>query len=46
MSNVLNKIDSKMDFFVCTSLPPVEGIFYDSQLFDAYKFATDLIRSV
>lgn len=35
----------KIDFFVRTSLPPVEGIFYDDQLFDAYKFATDLIRS-
>ena len=34
-----------MDFFVRTSLPPVEGIFYDGQLFYAYKFATDLIRS-
>ena len=32
----------KIDFFVRTSLPPVEGI---GQLFDAYKFATDLIRS-
>ena len=41
----LNQIDSKIDFFVRTSLPPVEGIFYDGQLFDAYKFATDLIRS-
>ena len=28
-----------------TSLPPVEGIFFDGQLFDAYKFAADLIRS-
>ena len=35
----------KIDFFVRTSLPPVEGVFYDGQLFDAYKFATDLIRS-
>lgn len=35
----------KIDFFVRTSLPPVEGIFYDGQIFDAYKFATDLIRS-
>ncbi|HIS10369.1 MAG TPA: virulence RhuM family protein [Candidatus Avibacteroides excrementipullorum] len=35
----------KIDFFVRTSLPPVEGIFYDGQLFDAYKFATDLISS-
>lgn len=35
----------KIDFFVRTSLPPVEGIFYDGQIFDAYKFAIDLIRS-
>lgn len=35
----------KIDFFVRTSLPPVEGIFFDGQIFDAYKFATDLIRS-
>ncbi|MBR5611891.1 MAG: virulence RhuM family protein [Bacteroidaceae bacterium] len=35
----------KIDFFVRTSLPPVEGIFYNGQIFDAYKFATDLIKS-
>lgn len=35
----------QIDFFVRTSLPPVEGIFYDGQIFDAYKFATDLIKS-
>lgn len=35
----------KIDFFVRTSLPPVEGVFYDGQLFDAYKFAIDLIRT-
>ena len=35
----------KIDFFVRTSLPPVEGIFHDGQIFDAYKFATDLIRT-
>ena len=35
----------KIDFFVRTSLPPVEGIFFDGQIFDAYKFAMDLIRS-
>lgn len=34
----------KIDFFVRTSLPPVEGIFFDGQIFDAYKFATDLIK--
>ena len=35
----------KIDFFVRTSLPAVEGIFYNGQIFDAYKFATDLIKS-
>ena len=34
----------KIDFFVRTSLPPVEGIFYDGQIFDAYRFVADLIR--
>ena len=43
--NRLDVIDSKIDFFVRTSLPPVEGIFYDGQIFDAYTFATNLIRS-
>lgn len=35
----------KLDFFVRTALPPVEGIFYNGQIFDAYKFATDLVKS-
>ncbi|WP_195647298.1 virulence RhuM family protein [Bacteroides ovatus] len=35
----------KIDFFVRTSLPPVEGIFFDGQIFDAYAFATNLIKS-
>ena len=35
----------KIDFFVRTSLPPMEDVFYDGQIFDAYKFAADLIRS-
>lgn len=35
----------KIDFFVRTSLPPVEGIFYNGQIFEAYAFATNLIRS-
>ena len=37
--------EQKIDFFVRTSLPPVEGVFYDGQIFDAYVFATDLVRS-
>lgn len=35
----------KIDFFVRTSLPPVEGVFYNGQIFEAYAFATNLIRS-
>ena len=41
----LDAHEQKIDFFVRTSLPPVEGIFYDGQIFDAYVFATELIRS-
>ena len=41
----VSRTEEKIDFFVRTSLPPVEGIFYNGQIFDAYKFATDLIRS-
>lgn len=37
--------EEKIDFFVRTSLPPVEGVFCDGQLFDAYKFAAGLIKS-
>ena len=41
----LNRLDEKMDFFVRTSLPPVEGVFFEGQIFDAYKLAADLVRS-
>ena len=37
--------ENKIDFFVRTSLPPVQGIFYDGLVFDAYTFAYNLIRS-
>lgn len=43
--NMLVDHDKKIDFFIKTSLPPVEGVFYDGQLFDAYKFVADLIRT-
>jgi hypothetical protein len=45
MKHVLAEHGEKIDFFVRTSLQPVEGVFFDGQIFDAYKFATDLIRS-
>lgn len=36
--------EEKIDFFVRTSLPPVQGVFYDGQIFDAYRFVSDLMR--
>lgn len=39
------RTEEKIDFFVRTDPPPVEGVFYNGQIFDAYVFATDLIKS-
>ena len=41
----IEHLNKQVDFFVRTSLPPIEGIFHNGQIFDAYKFATDLIKS-
>ncbi len=41
----IHNLENKVDFFVQTALPPVEGIFFDGQIFDAYTLASDLIRS-
>ena len=41
----VSKTEEKIDFFVRMALPPVEGIFYDGQIFDAYTFVCDLVRS-
>lgn len=41
----MTETENKIEFFVRTALPLVEGIFYDGQIFDAYKFTSDLIRS-
>ena len=43
--NRLDEQEKKIDFFVRTSLPPVEGIFYDGQIFDAYVFVAGLVKS-
>ena len=37
-------LKDKIDFFVRSSLPPVEGIFYDGQIFDAYAHIISLIK--
>ena len=36
--------DKRINFFVQTSLPPVQGVFCDGQIFDAYVFVADLIK--
>ena len=41
----IGQIEEKIDFFVRTALPPVEGIFFEGQIFDAYVFASNLIKS-
>ena len=40
----IHELQKKVDFFVRTSLPPVEGIFYDGQIFDAYANIVCLIK--
>ncbi|WP_455672604.1 virulence RhuM family protein [Phocaeicola sp.] len=42
---MLSEHKEKLDFFIRTSLPPVEGIFFEGQIFDAYAFANQLIRT-
>jgi hypothetical protein len=42
---LLAEHSEKIDFFVRTSLPPVEGIFFEGQVFDAHAFVSNLIRS-
>ena len=40
----VTEAEKKIDFFVKTALPPIEGVFYGGQIFDAYKFVADLIK--
>ena len=41
---MLDSHEKKIDFFVRTSLPPVEGVFFDGQIYDAYSFVAELVR--
>ena len=38
-------LEEKVDFFIKTSLPPRQGVFYDGQVFDADVFLTKFILS-
>ena len=40
----IEELKDKVNFFVRSSLPPVEGIFYDGQIFDAYAQIVNLIK--
>ena len=37
-------LTEKVNFFVRSSLPPIEGIFFDGQIFDAYVQIVSLIK--
>ena len=41
----VSRTEEKIEFFVRTSLPPVEGVFFDGQIYDAYELAGRLVKS-
>lgn len=41
----VSETEKKIDFFVKTNQLPKEGIFFDGQIFDAYAFTSNLIKS-
>ena len=42
---VLKTHEEKIDFFIRTSLPPVEGVLFEGQVLDARLFAEKLIKT-
>lgn len=43
--NILKSKVDKYEFQIKTGIPPSEGIFYDGQIFDAYLFVSQLVKS-
>lgn len=41
----LDDLSDKVDFFIRTSLPPKEDVFFNGQIFDAHEFICRLIKS-
>lgn len=41
----LHEHDKQFDLLIQSALLPIEGVFYDGQVFDARRFVSDLIRS-
>lgn len=42
--NQIRELSGKVDFFLRTSLPPKDGVLFDGQIFDAYRFICDLVK--
>lgn len=38
----VSRTEEKIDFFINTSLPPIEGVFFQGEIFEAWKFVSDL----
>lgn len=45
LENRVSRTEEKIELFVRTSLPPMEGVFYEGQIFDAHVFASNLIKT-
>ena len=45
IDSTLSEHQQKIDFFVRTNQPPVEGVFFEGQIFDAYRFVEALVMS-
>ena len=45
IKQTLNSHQQKIDFFVRTNQPPVEGVLFEGQIFDAYKLVEALVKS-
>ena len=41
----LKEQSKKIEFFIQSSLPPKQGIFFEGQIYDAYSFVAELVRS-
>ena len=45
IENHVNELSNQVQSLVRTALPPTQGVFFDGQIFDAYVFAANLIKS-
>lgn len=41
----LQEQQQQIDFFIRTNQPPIEGVFFEGQIFDAYRFVEELIKT-